>query len=369
MRLAAFNVQNLFSRPAAFNDDRGDIVDAYAKLGQILIGESYSAADTARIVELLHALGLSKSDEGKYATLRQSRGRLIRRTGATVGAIKEVVAAGRDSWVGSIELNRVTPKAVSIRHTARVIADVNADVLGVVEVENRPVLKAFAEFGVAELGVEYHSAMVIDGNDDRGIDVGVLAKPGFEVVSIRSHVDDVDAAGSLVYSRDCAEYEIRTPSAITCVVMVNHFKSKLPPKQRSDEKRRAQAARARNSTRANARRASITFAVVGDLNDTPTSSPLAPLLAQTDLRDVTESPAFTPDPNGRPGTHSNGTASSKIDYVLLSPALFNSVTGGGIFRCGVWGGKNGTLFPHYPTMKSKADQASDHAAIFADVAL
>ena len=29
---------------------------------------------------------------------------------------------------------------------------------------------------------------------------------------------------------------------------------------------------------------------------------------------------------------------------------------------GVWGGKNGTLFPHYPEMTKAAEAASDHAA-------
>jgi hypothetical protein len=83
--------------------------------------------------------------------------------------------------------------------------------------------------------------------------------------------------------------------------------------------------------------------VLGDLNDTPPSAPLEPLLAQTDLKDISTHPAFTDD--GRPGTFRNGTKSQKIDYVLLSPALFDRVLGGAVFRTGVWGGKNGTLWP------------------------
>ena len=74
---------------------------------------------------------------------------------------------------------------------------------------------------------------------------------------------------------------------------------------------------------------------------------------------------FTDD--GRPGTYANGTKSTKIDYVLLSPALFSKVTGGAVFRKGVWGGKNGTLFPRYETMTNASQAASDHAAIYADI--
>jgi hypothetical protein len=43
------------------------------------------------------------------------------------------------------------------------------------------------------------------------------------------------------------------------------------------------------------------------------------------------------------------------------------VIGGGIFRNGVWGGKNGTLFPHYETMTKPIHAAADHAAIYADI--
>jgi hypothetical protein len=107
--------------------------------------------------------------------------------------------------------------------------------------------------------------------------------------------------------------------------------------------------------------------VLGDLNDTPDSDPLAPLLQHTDLRDISTHAEF--DDGGRPGTFGNGTASGKIDYVLLSPELYARATGGGVFRKGVWGGKNGTLWPRYDSMTAPVHAASDHAAIYADLAL
>ena len=54
------------------------------------------------------------------------------------------------------------------------------------------------------------------------------------------------------------------------------------------------------------------IALVGDLNDTPDSPPLQPLLADTDLRDSTTHPKFAGD--GRPGTFGSGNARDKIDY-------------------------------------------------------
>lgn len=63
------------------------------------------------------------------------------------------------------------------------------------------------------------------------------------------------------------------------------------------------------------------------------------------------------------GRTSNGTKGNKIDYVLCSPQLYARLRNAGIYRMGVWGGKNGTLFPHYNTMQKAQDAASDRAAI------
>jgi hypothetical protein len=53
----------------------------------------------------------------------------------------------------------------------------------------------------------------------------------------------------------------------------------------------------------------------------------------------------------------------------MSPQLVNVVQKGGIERRGVWGGKNDTLFPHFPEIKKAKDAASDHAALWVDLDL
>ncbi|MET1004854.1 MAG: endonuclease/exonuclease/phosphatase family protein, partial [Propionibacteriaceae bacterium] len=162
--------------------------------------------------------------------------------------------------------------------------------------------------------------------------------------------------------------EVRTPGRHRLVVLVNHLKSKGFGKQSdNDARRRRQATRVAELYQRLVQAGTVHVAVLGDLNDTPASVPLAPLLQDTDLRDISSHPDF--DDGGRPGTFGNCTASNKIDYILLSPALFAKVTGGGIFRMGAWGGKNGTLWPHYDTLTRAVDAASDHSAIYADLSL
>jgi predicted extracellular nuclease len=149
-------------------------------------------------------------------------------------------------------------------------------------------------------------------------------------------------------------------------VLVNHFKSKGYGSQEASNARRwLQAETVRTIYERLKLEGATMVAVIGDLNDTPTSEPLAPLFRDTDLKDVTTHPRFTSD--GRPGTFQNGTASDQIDHILLSPALYERVSQGGIWRRGVWGGRNGKLWEVYPEMTSSYHAASDHAVVWCDV--
>jgi endonuclease/exonuclease/phosphatase family metal-dependent hydrolase len=368
MKLASYNVENLFMRARALNGGPGfstegrKILKAQADINIILGKDQYTAADKKKIVELLDVLGLKKADESKFAILRQNKGHLLTRP---AGKPAQVVANGRDDWVGWVDLTLEQVNEEATRNTARVIQAVNADVLGVVEAESRPALLRFCEdVFPAVQAMPYDHIMLIDGNDERGIDVGLMTKAKFGIVSIGSHVDDKDAQG-IIYSRDCAKYEIRTENGNTLVVLINHFKSKgFGSAQSSDAKRKRQAARTAEIYR-QMHQTEKFIAIIGDFNDTPDSAPLAPLLSNTGLKDISELPGF--QDGGRPGTFKNGTAANKIDFILMSPELFAKATAGGIFRDGVWGGTNGTLFPHLPTITREIEAASDHAAIWAEL--
>ncbi|MCO7271829.1 endonuclease/exonuclease/phosphatase family protein [Cellulosimicrobium cellulans] len=374
-RIGTFNVENLFERPRAMTGPLtggNAVLAAHARVNTLIAEERYGPDVRAEILQHLETLGLLRSDSAALAVLRQVRGRLVRRTGSQAAgtARTEVVATGRGDWVGWVDLVKDRVDELAMTHTARVVADVDADVLAVVEAESRVALKHFTDAGVVTASGRpvYPHVMVIDGNDDRGIDVGLLTTRPYRIGSVRSHVDDRDSRGRLVFGRDCPEYVVELPDGGTLTVLVNHFKSKgYGTQAESDATRRRQATRAAAIYAGLRARGEENVVVVGDLNDTPSSTPLRPLLERTDLRDVSEHPAFRGD--GRPGTYGNGTASQKIDYVLLSPALFERTVGGSVFRKGVWGGANGTLFPHYDTMTSATHAASDHAALYADVDL
>src|SRR5919107_393585 len=123
MRIASFNLENLFRRPKVLNqatwDAGSEVLDAYARLQRILGKPKYEAEDKARIVELLDALGLSRGDESDWVILRRNRGQLLSRH--RDGSV-EVKAKGRGDWIGWLELKRESVDEEATRNTARVVA-------------------------------------------------------------------------------------------------------------------------------------------------------------------------------------------------------------------------------------------------------
>ncbi|MGH6693474.1 MAG: hypothetical protein ACREF4_22630 [Gammaproteobacteria bacterium] len=96
---------------------------------------------------------------------------------------------------------------------------------------------------------------------------------------------------------------------------------------------------------------------------------LKALLQVTDLKDV--STLGSPNVRRRRPTGTFNGTSTKFDYLLCSPALLALVKKAAIFRKGVCGGAQDEApkAPIYDTMTAEQHAASDHAAIWAEVAL
>ena len=368
MRIATYNVENLFLRARALNLDTWaegrPILEKFAELNSLIEEPSYTDAIKARMLGLIGDLGLAKSDEAKFVILRQTRGALVKRR--TVRG-PEIAASGRADWVGWLEMRTELINETATRNTAQVVRDLDADVIGIIECESRGALMQLSNMLLPMVGAKpYPQIMLIDGNDDRGIDVGIMARAGHEIGWMKSHVDDRAVTGERIFSRDCPEYCIWTPSGAAVWVLINHFKSKGYGRQEvSNAKRWLQAEAVRRILERLHAESAAMVAVIGDFNDTPDSEALAPLLRDSGFRDISEHPQFKDD--GRPGTYQRGTAKEKIDYVLLSPALFARVQQAGVWRRGVWGPNKTPGWDVYPEMTKPSDAASDHAALWVDV--
>lgn len=369
MRIAAYNVENLFNRPKAMNletwEDGRESLEQFSELKQLLGEQNYTAQRKERMVELLVELGLERSDIGPFVILRRNRGRLLTRPRS--GGV-EITASGRGDWVGSVELRDEAINEISVRNTAKVIAELKADILAVVEAESRPALLDFnRDIFRAIRADSLHHVMLIDGNDSRGIDVGIMTGREYPIGLMMSHVDDRLDNGRLVFSRDCPEFFVKNiGSGESIVVMVNHFKSKGYGSIRaSNARRKAQASRVAEIYSELVRQGNSYVVVLGDLNDTPDSDPLSPLLRDTDLRDISDHDAF--DDGGYAGTYGNCSPANKIDYILLSPSLFSAVVAGGVCRKGMWPGVRARRWDAFPEVDSARHAASDHAALWVDL--
>ena len=154
---------------------------------------------------------------------------------------------------------RIKPMEITVvqrQTTANAILETAPDILAVQEVENLPTLRMFNSIYCKNY---FDRIICYEGNDIRGIDVGLLIKRGLkaEVLNIRSHADesldggflksssrlDMRNVGRAVFSRDCLEVDIKINTTII-TFLINHFKAQ-DGKATSTQKRINQSKRAK----------------------------------------------------------------------------------------------------------------------------
>ncbi len=379
IKIASFNVENLYSRPKAFRYTdltiAEPILKAFKEVNELFSKARYTKADKERMIDLLVELGIyyrneqgaarrSRSIDPDWAWFRKNRGVFDREPQDATESV-EIIVNGRDEWVGWVELATETVNEIAFQITAQVIKDVNADILGLVEAENRPSLVQYNE---DMLGKRYKHVMLVDGNDKRGIDVAILTREGHTIESIRSNVDLTDTQG-IVFSRDCPQYEVHTPGGTVIHVLVNHFKSQSGG---GGPKRRRQARAVRDIAKRLVD-AGQHVVVLGDLNEGPKvgrtrAENLAPLYdTSSPLVDCWSLDQF--DDGGRPGTYDACGLSNRLDYIFLSRSLADRVSAGGVFRKGLWGARKSrpNKWDTYAEMLEGAHQASDHACLWVEL--
>jgi predicted extracellular nuclease len=151
--------------------------------------------------------------------------------------------------------------------TAKAIKALNADFLGLQEIENLDTLKLFNRTFLKDLNVNFNFPLLIDGNDTRLIDVGLLSN--LPIVNLRTHQFIKAGAGnSFVFSRDCLEVEVQVGAKIVHV-FINHFKSMLGGREQTKSRREQQSQTVLNllQKRFGNDFGEANFVVLGDLND------------------------------------------------------------------------------------------------------
>jgi endonuclease/exonuclease/phosphatase family metal-dependent hydrolase len=367
MRIATFNAENLFSRPAAMsyedNTQGQPVIDDFHEINELLAKQEYTESTKRRIenlIEKYHLLDRRDTHENNKLILREIRGRLCKRNDDGTWTW---YATGSKDFLGCVDLAREAIQDEAILNTARVIAEVSADIQILVEIEDRGLLQKFHDDilvpELKRLGKKpYKHILLMDGNDDRGIDVGLLSR--VPVINMKSHVDLCNPSGKKLFARDCAQFAFGLPDREQLIVLGNHFSSK--GSDFSGKKRREQAAKVRELTYS-ALGTTRHVIVAGDLNEPPQDGNLSSLLDDPELRDVMTMEAYS-ERAAFPGTYRAGSKSMKLDYLLLSKPLQEKVQTVGVERRGYWS----TKWAPFPTVtKDGRNQASDHHCVWVDV--
>lgn len=354
-RAASFNVENLFSRAKILNfEDHAKasrLLKMVDELNILLRKAEYSDADRDEILRL-------STELNDYIIIREDMGKLF----VNKGAARRVGAEGKGDWSGVIEFKRAEVKELARKSTVAVFKQVKADVMCVVEAENRPMLVDFNTNGLGP--AKFDQVMCIDGNDQRGIDVGVLTK--FPIRGIRSNIYD-GTSKSRIFSRDCLELDIELPDGRMLHILCNHFVSKMNGDPPSSRKRRLRQSQRVAEILGGYDLDHDLVIVAGDMNDTPDSPAMKPLTQLPGLHDVLEW-KFGNSMVDR-WTYKYRSELNQIDYLLVSTPLRDALVDVGIERRGIHEIDQVTGEKPFPSVTHWTTAASDHGAVWADFAV
>jgi endonuclease/exonuclease/phosphatase family metal-dependent hydrolase len=233
-----------------------------------------------------------------------------------------------------------------------VIKAVSPDIAVLAEIENVGILD---DLDKQELGSAYPTRILIDGNDQRGIDTGILAKIPIDGMPV-SHKDEFFQSSitkaSYKYTRDCLEVHF-TYNGRHVIVLGVHFRSKGPPDDA--DKRFAEA----EHTRAIAddlfkKDPTAAILITGDFNDLPGSPPFNVIQGQ-DPDKYLDSAASVP--SAERYTYNFMGSLELIDHQMANPNLAGMLL------------PDSVSIKHGKDIDDSSQFASDHAPITAAYAI
>ena len=367
MKIATFNIQNLFHRDKSqIEKPVGKVFsDWISELDELMLQGNKSTGQHDRIKELLFLTGFEKSSPRPYAVLRRKAGFLYMKG---LNQSVDNKAAELTNWNGWIELQTVPISSKATENKARVIADVNPDILLLQEIEDRASLEDFNQLILPKLGCKpYEHSFVIQGNEMNGLEMGILLRDGFKLDAVRSHnINDVinDDGKSLI------EYEITTPINEKIWLLNAYLQMQSKHKKRADKLRKNQVRRIAEVYNQLIAAGKFNVIIAGTFDAPSYCNSLSPLIQNTDLKDITKHLSFEVDADDgkdasyfRMGAYRLGVNIKQKDYMLFSPALFDKMKDSGLNRKAVWPEKR----PQWSVYKSVANRnvaASAHPLVW-----
>jgi hypothetical protein len=363
MKVATFNMENIFQRHMRlikkFRESR--LADWEEELNALMRKEQKSVGDTERIEELLEFLGFNKQKSAPCFELK----RFASSFGIRMNHSRYLPKASLlTDWEGWMQLASQPISQQAILHKAQVISDVDPDILFLQEVEDRNALVEFNKvFLQKEFELDYKEVYFSPTNDayDRGM--GILLKPGYRVNSIKTHVNERDDLGVLLFDFDVLEVVVTKPCGSQFLFLHAHFTCS------ENTTIKAQAIYLANLY---SKRSAVfeKVVVLGCLQLPSFSKELSPVFKQTKLKLVSRHTEFSVMPDlgidasyHRLGGYRKGVNIKQQDYILLPPNLYSKVQACGLNRLAMWPEKR-PQWKLYPTVKKQSQAASGHPVLW-----
>ncbi len=205
-----------------------------------------------------------------------------------------------------------------LERIARVIREINADVLALQEVENRGYLQKFINSMLSDMGYEH--VVHLEGNDMRGIDVSLISRiPVGRVSSNRHRVFPAVDGSHQRFNRDLLMVELLPNGGDPFEMWVVHLKSNSGGKPENEPIRLGECHAIRKIIDVRLEQdPHAAFILCGDFNDTFDSKTLQTLIGTeaTALK-----PLFGKVPVDQRVTYNRMPYRSMIDFLLCSPTM------------------------------------------------
>lgn len=370
MKLAFFNVQNLFQRHI-------DLVNLYnaenkarwtEEFETLLIKPGRTQKDYDRMRILSHFLGFDQEQQTPYFTIKNTMGQLRLRKGLDREMPK---ASHLTHWEGWAKVDSIPIDEVAILNKAEIITEVDPDILVLLEVEDRASLVKFnRHFLSPKNGFPYKEIVFLGTNDPYGRGIGILAKEGFDLESIQTHVNDLDDKGKPIFDVDLQGYRFRTRSGLNLDIHCTHFPNNNDDSEFFADRQKIQSGYISKHLAERQMDISSHSVLMGTLNAPVYSNSIAPIIKDIYLRDITKHPNFRGDLDKgkdadyfRLGAYKMGVNIKQRDYLMLSDGLFNAVENCGLIRKGMWH-KQRPQWNIFGSIKNEKHAASEHPLLW-----
>ncbi|MDX1470740.1 MAG: hypothetical protein R3213_04535 [Flavobacteriaceae bacterium] len=362
MRISFFNIQNLYFRDHSLDKNVPKPTNNWlSEMDQLMEKVQKGRQELHRIEELSLLLGFQRRIKRRYGSLRNRGGQLILKEGLPNSEAKADLTNGCKGW---LRINNYPISYESRMQKIRVLAELNSDLILLQEVEDRYALKTFVvESGKHFPGLNYNNIQVLEGKDSRGVEQAILCKEKIKINKIIP-LEVNSALGQAIHFHLNA---LPLEEIHLLSVYISHGNQGISV----EEEREKIFTRLADHYLSLCKEGKDNLLIIGTFRTPSYCYSLAPLLRQTDLKDISTHINFWVGPTKK-STELHYPKSGikevvgKHDFILTSPKLAKKIKAAGL----IWSGRywnDQANFRSYSSITSRHYQASDHPGLWLEI--